>query len=433
MSTVGLEKSAPAPARPVTVVAPAAEAHSPAAPAVRSRLAWVCAAHATVDFFSAIILPILTVLEGRVGMSPGQGAVLIGIGSLSSGLIQPVVAWLSDRFDTRALGTIGLVVAALAIGSVGYAHTFAQLVAIQIVGAAGIGAFHPVAAAAMGQLSGAKRSVGVAVFFTAGMIGGVVGSLFAPFYTRRFGLPAMVWTIPPGLVVGGLLAWAIHSIAHRTHDAHARHSALPARERQQRWLAVGLLFTGNALRFTVNMALCQLIIRWSEALTLKEAGTDQLSAALRTQSATHNGPLQAAMQVGMGFSGLLLGFVISHKHERRTLVLVPCLGATAVAALPHTSGLASFLVAALCGVGYAGIIPITIAMAQRLLPHRTSLASGLMMGGAWSIAALGPILAQVLCDHAGLSGAFLVVAAMLLAAGLVSVAIPGRVIGDSAR
>jgi FSR family fosmidomycin resistance protein-like MFS transporter len=404
-----------------------------ATPSVRARLSSICLSHAAVDFFSAIIIPLLSVLESRVHMSPAQGAMLIGAGSVSSGLIQPIVAWLSDRFDTRTVGTAGIALAAVAIGLLGHAHSFHQLLLIQVVGAAGIGAFHPVGAAAMGQLAAARRSIGVAVFFAAGMLGGIAGSLFAPAFARRFGLEPMVWTIPPALVVAALLAWAIHTIPHRGHDAHERHRSLSPLERRQAWLATGLLFTGNALRYTANVALNLLVIRWSELMALRDAGAPQLTPALRSAAASHNGPLQAAMQVGMGLGGLALGYAVPVRHEKATLIAVPVLGSLAILAMPHSAGAGAFALAGAAGFGYFGVMPITVAMSQRLLPHRTSLASSLMMGGAWAIAALGPVVAQRVYAAAGLNAAFVFAAALLFVAGLVSLPIPGSVIGRTAH
>ena len=45
--------------------------------------------------------------------------------------------------------------------------------------------------------------------------------------------------------------------------------ALSERERASRWGAVGLLYAGNVLRFIANMALIQLVIRWSEAEAMR--------------------------------------------------------------------------------------------------------------------------------------------------------------------
>ena len=76
------------------------------------------------------------------------------------------------------------------------------------------------------------------------------------------------------------------------------------------------------------------------------------------------------------------------------------------------------MLAVVAGVAYGGIMPITITMAQRLLPHRTSLASGLMMGGAWSIAGIGPSLAQILMERAGMVWACEVTALLLVVSGV---------------
>ena len=46
-----------------------------------------------------------------VELAASQTAWLLGIGSVSSGLSQPLSAWLSDRTDSRVYGPVGLVVA----------------------------------------------------------------------------------------------------------------------------------------------------------------------------------------------------------------------------------------------------------------------------------------------------------------------------------
>lgn len=410
------------------VAAPSADG---AAPAARGRLAVVCLSHGVVDFFSAIVVPLLSVLEGRLEMTHAQGALLVAVGSLASGLVQPVVAWLADRHDTRLLGTLGFAVAAVAVGGIGWAGTYTQLVLLQIVGTAGIGAFHPVAAASVGQLA-RRRSAAVAVFFSAGLAGGTAGSWVSPFYAEAFGLRGFAWLIAPALVVVAALAWATHSVPHRTSDAHSRHGALSAEERRARWTAIGVLYATNALRFIVNMALVYLVVRWAEGIAIARAGTGTLDAATRADASQLNGPIQAAMAIGMAVGGLTAGLVRT-QHEKAAIVAVPVLGALAVAAFPYAPGpAAAAVLMALCGAGFAGIIPITIALAQRLLPHRTGLASGLMMGGAWALAAAGPLIAEPLIKGLGLHGAFVVVAGTLVLAGLLGLALPGWLIHRTA-
>ncbi len=386
------------------------------------------ASHGVVDFFSALLIPIMSVMEGRLSMSPGQGAALIAVGSICSGLIQPLVAMVSDRFDTRWLGTLGLLVAAGAVGSIGFARTFPELLALQAIGAAGVGAFHPVGAAAAGHIAGARRAQAIAAFFFTGLAGGVAGSILSPPFVRANGVPALAWFILPALPFALALAWAIHGEAHVHHGARAAHGALDPAARRHRWAQVWFLYAANVLRYLVNMALVQLVIRWCEQEALRRAAAEALTPALRLDASRLNGPRQAMMALGMGLAGLLLGMIIPRARERVALILVPAAGALAVGAYPFLAGewggVVGYALAFLAGVGFFGVIPITVTRAQRLLPHRTSLASGLMMGGSWCVAAAGPPGVQALLDRGMTLGmGFVGCGVMLFASGVLGLAL----------
>src|SRR5262249_55801358 len=117
------------------------------------------------------------------------------------------------------------------------------------------------------------------------------------------------------------------------------------------------------------------------------------------------------------------------KHEKLLLIVVPLLGAAAIALFSLSGAVwVAFSLSIIAGVGYQGVVPITITMAQRLGPPRTSLASGLRPGGAWTVAAAGPPLAQWLCNTMGLSAAFEWVAGLLLASVALTIPLrgPGR-------
>lgn len=410
----------------------------------RPRLrAWsAIAAHSVVDYFSYLIVPLMPLLVTRLDLTDAQRAWVLASGSVASGAIQPLVAWLSDRLNTRWLGTLGLVLAAVATSLLGFAGSFQQLMVIQLLSSLGIGAFHPVAAAAVGQLFGSRRSMGVSMFFLGGMIGGISGNLTAAAYVALFGLANLWWLMLPGLAFAVLLGWAIHGVAHTAPNAHADHAAIDPRERRWRWAAVWLLYAGSAIRFTVNAALVYLFIDWSLRLTAARKGLDldALDAparqAMGLQASGVNGWLQAAMQIGMGAAALGAGWLLRPGSERRAVILVPVLGAAAIALTPWAQHAFEndasraltvpvvFLLTVVAGVGFGGIVPVTIALAQRMLPHRTSLASGLMMGGAWSLAALGPLVGKWFTKWFGPTGAWWGVAALLLLAGAISLAIP---------
>ena len=447
----------------------------PSAPALTGRIANAATpigVHTVADILSFVTVAMLPLLATRLALAPEQKALAIGLAASSSGLIQPVVAYFADKFEARWLGTLGLVLAALTIPFIGFAQNFAQLLTLSLVGVIGCGAFHPPAAAAVGALAGTKRSAALSVFFVMGMVGGMAGNVGTPIYVSTagalhdgppaeqadFGLKALALLSIPALAAALILARAIHRAPHRSSTAHELHHTLSEKERRARWLAVALLWFANIIRFTINNALVYLIVEWTERLTLRRNNAQTMTDALGLEASNTNGYLQAAMQLGMGGGGLLLGFFLARRFEKPAFIIIPILGALMVAAIPHTDRLEesapaltvplAFAITTLAGIGFGSLIPVSLSLGQRLLPHRTSLASGLLLGGAWGFAIIGPTLARLFhngtdathplafafgpdglfADTLGLNNAFTAAAAGLLVAALAAAFLPGKLL-----
>jgi len=418
----------------------------------RARTKVVVGTHFAVDYIAFVLVALMPLFTARLGLSGTEKATLFAIGSIGSGAIQPFVALWSDRADSRLLGILGLALAGMSVSLFGVATSFEQLLLLQGLATIGVGAFHPVAAAAIGRLSGRRRSLGVAAFFLAGMLGGVAGNTTSPLLVGWWGatfgaaggeasagLQALGLVGLVGLAGAAALLWGIRRVSHKSDEAHERHRSLASRDRRLRWTAVGLLYVGNVLRFVVNMALVFLFEKWAEVRTLAQADAVALTNELGLRASTLNGPLQGAMQLGMGVCGIAAGAVLRSRHEKAALVGVPLFGAIAIGLFPWASQLGgswavvgALGVSVLAGMGFGGMIPVTITLAQRLLPHRTGLASGLMMGGAWSFGAGGPFIAAWASRGLGLDGAFLAVGGLLASAGVLALALPGRVVRESA-
>ncbi len=403
---------------------------------VRTRLSVAIGSHVVVDFYSAMIVPILTVLEGRLELEPDQGALLLGLGSVCSGIVQPLTAWASDRFNTRIFGPLGLFFSLAALSLLGWVQNFEQLLLLQAVATAGNGAYHPIGAASTGQLAAQKRSAAMSLFFVAGMIGSILGQAVTPVWTASFGFKALAWFAIPGMMTVALLHWAVGGVSHRNDNRGDDHLDDIMREAARRtgWRTITVLYFGNVIRFMVNMALVTLVIRWAELEAMAKLDHAVLDQASRELSARINGVYQAAIYVGMALGGLGAGLLIREGQERIVLYGAAILGVPLIVGMGYlSSGVAAILVAAGCGVGFASTVPVTLAMAQRTLPHRTSIASGMMLGGAWVFAGIGPIVAQAILDTWGIRWAFGWVALMLALAGAMTALLPRNGNGSRAN
>ena len=143
-------------------VEPIAGAH-----AGRATYAALLASHAFIDIFPIFFTSLMIVFEERFALTGGQKVAIYMTTPIFSGSLQPFFAWLTDRFDTRLCGPIGLALGALCCGSIGFAQNFWQLIALQMVGVIGTGMYHPIMTAVAGRLGGQivrGRALAIGVF-----------------------------------------------------------------------------------------------------------------------------------------------------------------------------------------------------------------------------------------------------------------------------
>lgn len=394
-----------------------------------NRLGAISISHLAVDVYSALLPPLMLVFEQRLDLGAGQIAFILGLGSLTSGISQPLCAWVSDRLDSRLPAPAGLLLAAVCLSSLGLASNYLELILVYGAGMFGVGAFHPVAAASAGELSerGARprRTLGVTIFFLAGMMGGVLGAKLGPWISQTNGEAdprRLLYLLLPGVLLALMLLPAIRHLPHRPHEHHE--IRFDRREIRARWLMVLLLYAGNTCRFTVNVALYYLYNRWAERMvTADMPGADPERIA--ASAAPIVGTLMAFSVIGMAIGGVTAGSLTPQGRERWPIVMVPIAAAPVLLFFGGTSLATACMLALLVAIGFAAAIPVSLSFAQRLLPHRASLASGLMLGGAWAIAFVGPLLAEFCLSEGGLDlsleTTFALTGALLALSGILGV------------
>ena len=392
--------------------------------------ATILLAHFTVDTFSQIIPASLGLIQDKWQLSDRQSAWFLGVGSLCSGLTQPLFAWLSDRRGNRIFGGLGLAIVALLISSLGLAASVSHLFAFYIFGMIGNGMFHPVAASTIGQLRPKRRSFAVSCFFVAGMLGGICGATIGP---RLLGSPDGFQWLRYLAIPGLILAFTLHRQIRFVEHRQIEHSIdVSPKGPRASLMPVILLYFSAAARFVVNMALVYLYVRWSEAALFAKQ-PNLTPSELAHLSAPMVGNMNSASIAGMAIGGFFSGLLIPAGCEKTPYICIPLCCAPLVALIPHANTTLIYLLVMGAGVGFASLVPVTIALAQRLMPGHTSLASGLMMGGAWSLATFGPILAEYLIEAHSINVAFYTFACLMAISGLIILPIPKVLISTSVK
>ncbi len=373
--------------------------------------------HFFVDVCSSVIAPLIGVVQTEFSLRPESAAVLLGIGSIFSGLAQPLFAWVSDQTNSRMYGALGILLASMGIGWIGYSSDANMLFVMFSIGMIGIGMFHPIATAKIGVIAGDQRSFAISLFFVFGMAGFFVGSLLGPALVTSSGsLKGLRYLFLPGVVVALLLQLSINRQATGEGAHQARQVATL---RLYDWASISLLYISAVFRFFVQMAMVYLIVRWVEAYVSRIHPEWTIKDVART-AAPLAGYANAAMFLGQGMGGLLAGVLIRTGREKAPLIWTPILCAPCLMLLAFIQpGWFGYAACFLGGAGFAAMTPITISVGQRMMPGHTRLASGLLLGGAWVFASLGPRSAEFLIDQFELPSAIVTTGFVLMLAGAV--------------
>lgn len=372
----------------------------------RTRFTVLSLSHAFVDVFPVFFLVLMLPLEERLKLTETQVNIVYMTTPVFSGAFQPLFAWLSDRFNTRVFSPLGVLIGALCIASIGFAQSFEQLIALQVLGVIAVGFYHPVSTALAGQ-SGSRafksgRAFAVGLFIAAGMLGQTLSARIAPEINAKWRMEALAWLIVPGVLGAIVLHQVIRHIPHKNHQHHNERPTFSPQESKLRWLTVGSLTVQNALRFTTNVGVFTLFNVFAGSIIANSTEASKLS-----------GTLVAFTTLGMGMSVIAVGRLARKGRERLWLTALSTVGAIFVGAtgyvgyavLPNSLEAAPSLfeiailipIVVLGPIGFFSTFPITASLGQRLQPAHTSLVTSLLMGLGWAVSAL----------HAPLAGWFL--------------------------
>ncbi|MBI3424188.1 MAG: MFS transporter [Acidobacteria bacterium] len=361
-------------------------------------------AHLVLDSYSSFIFPLLPLLAVKLALKPAQIGMLTPTLMITSSLMQPVYGMLSDRYLKRSMAVFGPLIAAVFLSCIGLATSLPMLLAIVICGGIGIGSFHPQGAAIVARAAAAEggkhQGMVMSVFSSTGTVGYALGPLIIALVVSRFGLEHSWYTLG-----WGLLMWALMFKYCPPLEQVTRHADAPSLRMALRavWVPLTLLYFAVVLRSAVSVSVQTFL-----PFALKDSGltTTQVSWVL------------AGFLFFGGLGGFFGGALADRLGARRVslvsmLLATPLLLAAFSAAGPARYGLL------LAGGTLLNLpIPISVVMAQRLVPGGASTVSALVMGFAWGAGALLAPVTGYLSEHVGFIQALTVMSTLPLVSAL---------------
>ena len=342
--------------------------------------------HLVNDGFGSFFAPLLPLLINRLDLSLAMAGLLGTIRVLLGSFTQPALGYLLDRANRPVLAVVGPVITIFAMGFIGEAINVWQLAVLLILSGLGTALFHPMNAALVAATGGEKRGLAMAFFSAGGTLGGALAPLIIVAYVGALGIARTPWLIIPAL---GVIVWIAASIHGNTG-------------------AYGDQPSPRAEKFSLHHLPAGLAALWFVIVFRSLAGTTfaNFLAVLITQ---HGG---SDFLGGVGISVFLLsgaigGFVggsLSDRIGSKWVMFWSLLLASPLLLLfLHGPASLSLFFLGLAGFSLFASTPVGIVAAQRLVPGKVGLVSGLVMGFAWGMGGLALTPIGWLADLYGLT------------------------------
>lgn len=170
-------------------------------PQNKKALFWLSGAHFINDIYTGVLNPIMPFIAAKIGISMAIATIILTISHIFSSLLQPLFGFFADNIVKRSFIFWGLILSSIFIPLSALAHNPFILVLFIIFGSIGSSLFHPQAlgfASKFAQKDSAGKSM--AVFVAMGTLGYSMGPVVSSAITQFLGMPKMPLMIFLGIV-----------------------------------------------------------------------------------------------------------------------------------------------------------------------------------------------------------------------------------------
>ncbi|MBI4785935.1 MAG: MFS transporter [Chloroflexi bacterium] len=351
--------------------------------------------------YSGMLPLVILVLTDPLGLSYSQVGLVSMAFTVASSVSQPFFGWLGDRHSNRLIAVLGVAAIAVTMGIMRFADSFTLLMILAPIAGLGSGAFHPQGAALASQTPAQRRGSAMSIFMLGGNSGYAFGPLLgsAVFAVAGDQMPQTFALL--GLGQAALVYWALAG----QQRAQAAGKARPVSSVKRAAVAV-----------IITLTLVIFFRSWVQTSVV--TFVPQVYKALG-YSTTFAGNVLFSILMPLAIGGLIGGTLSDRIGRRRVLIASTALIGPALWGLLNSSGWSTFVWGAFLGLASGASLPVTLVMAQGLIPRGPGMMSGFVLGFTFIAGAVGVSANGIAADYIGLMPTMLSNALLpLLAAGL---------------
>ncbi|WP_066372631.1 MFS transporter [Neobacillus fumarioli] len=351
--------------------------------------------HLLNDSIQAVVPAMFPILEKSMGLSFTQLGIIAFALNMVSSVMQPVIGTFTDKKPRPYALPIGLSLTFIGVLGIGFAPNYVLIVIAVIFVGFGSAVFHPEGSRVAHLAAGSKRGLAQSIY----QVGGNTGQALAPMITALILVPlgqigASWFSIAAALAVV-LLIYIANWYNRRLQSPFSmvkKNKAQPAEKTGVskdiiKALVLILLFIFARSWYVSGMT------NFFAFYGIKEFGLSIKDSQL----------FLFAFLVAGAF-GTFFGGPLADRFGKKVIISFSMLGSLPFSVLiPHVPPVLSFIFLIITGFIIMTSFSVTVVYAQELVPGKIGLMSGLTVGLAFGMGAIGSVGLGVIADSIGLN------------------------------
>jgi len=366
--------------------------------------------HLLNDSIQSVIPAMFPILEKSMGLTFTQLGLIAFALNMVSSVMQPVVGLYTDKKPMPYALPIGLTSSMLGVLGLAFAPSFLTILLSVIFIGLGSAIFHPEGSRVAYMAAGNRRGLAQSIY----QVGGNSGQALAPLITALILVPlgqfgAIWFTIVAALAVGFLIYIAnwysrklkvLEAAKKPKVKKNSETKALSKSIRNALIIIIFLIFARSWYVSAISNFYAFFAINKYE-LTIASSQIYIFTFLL------------------MGAVGTFLGGPLADRFGKRTVILISLLATAPLSLLlPFVGSTLSIIILALIGIILMSSFSVTVVYAQELVPGKIGTMSGLTVGLAFGMGAIGSVALGALIDWVGLTTTMIGVALLPLLGAL---------------
>lgn len=357
---------------------------------------WLSSAHFVNDVYTGFLNPIMPFIAAKVGISMAIATIILSMSHIFSSLLQPIFGFFADNICKRIFIFWGLILTSLFIPLAASSQSIVYMVLFIILGSLGSSFFHPQALGLVNKFSGSNVAKYMGIFIGMGTLGYSVGPLLSASVAQFCGLEKMPFLSILGVICCVLMFKFVPKMS----------GVQVCKKGYLLKTAFRDILNNRKLNILNVISMLKSLISTSCFIFLPFLWKDMGYSAFF---------IGLALFIFISVGGV--GSLLSNKFEKLVgtqnvfyFSMISTLPLMILFVLTYkTFPILSFVAYFIMGFVTMLAVPVTMNMAQAVLPQYKSIIGGFINGFSWGIVALIMSLNGFFAEYFGITNVLLVV------------------------